>query len=788
MKIEPKPSDREVLAGLVERVTYQNAESGFCVVRIRVRARRELVTLVGDAAAIAAGEWITATGNWVNDRTHGLQFKARFLKTSMPTSVDGIERYLASGMIRGIGPVFAKKLLNAFSEKVFDVIEAEPDRLREVDGIGPVRAGRIITAWADQKVVREIMVFLHSHGVGTARAVRIYKTYGADAVQVMSENPYRLARDIRGIGFKTADAIAMKLGIDKTALVRVRAGISFALTEAMDEGHCGLPTDELVPLAEQLLEVPRDLIRTALDLELADGTVVANRVGDRLCIFLAGLYRAERGIADRLLQLRNGKLPWPWIDPDKAIPWIEQRTGLVLAESQRSAVALALASKVLVVTGGPGVGKTTLVNAILRILSAKGARLLLCAPTGRAAKRMNEATGFEAKTIHRLLEVDPRTGGFRRDSQNPLDCDLLVIDETSMVDVLLMHALLKAMPQTAALLVVGDVDQLPSVGPGQVLADMIASGAMPVVRLTEVFRQAAKSQIIVNAHRINGGAFPDLRRPEGERDFYFVEADDPEAAVSRIVELVRTRIPRRFGLDPIRDIQVLCPMNRGGVGARSLNIELQATLNPAAERKAERFGWTFERGDKVMQIENDYDKEVYNGDIGYVVDVDPDATELTASFDGRSVTYGFGELDTLVPAYAATIHKSQGSEYPAVVIPVLTQHYPMLQRNLLYTGVTRGKRLVVLVGQKKAITIALRHLFTPEETEALEHSQYAPIPGSDVEHVQGRQVAGSARHVADYDIGIAGNEPGQMPRHQTRAQVVSAPRAGADDYRDARYF
>jgi len=461
MKNEPTPVDREVLTGVVERVTYQNAENGFCVLRIRARGHRELVTLVGHSATISAGEWVTATGNWVNDRTHGQQFKARFLKTSAPTSVEGIEKYLASGMIRGIGPVYAKKLLRAFGEKVFDIIEAAPDRLREVDGIGPIRAARITVAWAEQKAVREIMVFLHSHGVGTARAVRIYKTYGGDAVQVMSENPYRLARDIRGIGFKTADAIAMKLGIDKTAMVRVRAGISYALTEAMDEGHCGLPTDDPVPLAEKLLEVPQELIRTALDLELADGVVTADTVGDKRCVFLTGLYRAERGIAEWLLQLGTGKLPWPSIDPDKAIPWIEQRTGLVLAESQRSAVALALTSKVLVITGGPGVGKTTLVNAILRILSAKGMRLLLCAPTGRAAKRMNEATGFEAKTIHRLLEVDPRTGGFRRDSENPLECDLLVIDETSMVDVLLMHALLKAMPHTAALLMVGDVDQLP---------------------------------------------------------------------------------------------------------------------------------------------------------------------------------------------------------------------------------------------------------------------------------------------------------------------------------------
>jgi exodeoxyribonuclease V alpha subunit len=699
-----------VLAGLVERVTYHNAENGFCVLRAKARGHRELITVVGHAATIAAGEWITASGEWVNDRTHGQQFKARFLKTSEPTSVEGIEKYLGSGMIRGIGPVYAKKLVRAFGERVFDVIEAEPERLREVTGIGPTRAKRITDAWAEQKIVREIMVFLHSHGVGTARAVRIFKTYGADAVQVMSENPYRLARDIRGIGFKTADAIAMKLGIEKTAMIRVRAGISYALTEAMDEGHCGLPTSELVPLAEKLLDVPPELIRTALDLELAEETVIADHVGETPCVFLTGLYRAERAIAERLSRLTGGNLPWPWIDPDKALPWVEQRTGLQLAESQKVAIRLALTSKVLVITGGPGVGKTTIVRSILRILSAKGTSLLLCAPTGRAAKRMTEATGFEARTIHRLLEVDPRGGGFKRDGDNPLECDLLVVDEASMVDVMLMQALMKAVPDNSALLIVGDIDQLPSVGPGQVLADVIASGTVPVVRLTEVFRQAAQSRIITNAHRINQGSIPDLSKPGEGSDFYFVQADDPDAAVPLIVELVKTRIPKRFGLDPIRDIQVLCPMNRGGVGARSLNIELQAALNPANERKVERFGSTFAPGDKVMQIENDYDKEVYNGDIGFIDDVDPDAGELIAKFDSRAVTYGFGELDMLVPAYAATIHKSQGSEYPAVVIPIMTQHYAMLQRNLLYTGITRGKRLVVLVGQKKAVAIAVRNV------------------------------------------------------------------------------
>ncbi len=706
--VRPAPSpDREVLAGLVERVTYHNPENGFCVLRTKARGHRGLVTVVGRAAMVGAGEWITASGEWVNDRTHGHQFKAHFVRTSTPSSVEGIEKYLGSGMIRGIGPVYAGKLVRAFGEKVFDVIEAEPERLREVTGIGKVRAGRITGAWAEQKAVREIMVFLHGHGVGTARAVRIFRTYGADAVEVMTENPYRLARDIRGIGFKTADTIAMKLGIEKTATIRVREGISYALTEAMDEGHCGLPADELGPLASRLLEVSDDLIRSALDLELAEGSVVADTVADTPCVFLGGLYRAEQSIADRILRIAAGLLPWPDIEIGKALPWVERKTGLALAAGQADAVRIALTAKATVITGGPGVGKTTIVNAILRILSAKGVDILLCAPTGRAAKRMSEATGMEAKTVHRLLEVDPGHGGFRRDAVNPLDCGLLVIDETSMVDVPLMRSLLVAVPDEAALLIVGDVDQLPSVGPGQVLADIIASGAVPVARLTEVFRQAARSRIVTSAHGINRGKIPELSRPEGASDFYFVRADDPETAAARIVELVKTRIPQRFGLDPVQDIQVLCPMNRGGAGARSLNIDLQAALNPAGEHRVERFGWTFAPGDKVMQIENDYDKEVYNGDIGQVVDVAPEVGELTARFEGRDHVCGFGELDTLVPAYAATVHKSQGSEYPAVVIPVLTQHYAMLRRNLLYTGVTRGKRLV---GQKKAVAIAVRNV------------------------------------------------------------------------------
>jgi exodeoxyribonuclease V alpha subunit len=697
----------EVLGGLVDRVTFHNSENGFCVLRVKARGQRDLITVIGHATMISAGEFVQASGAWVNDRTHGVQFRASFLKATAPTTVEGIEKYLGSGMIRGIGPVYAKKLVRAFGESVFDIIEQEPGRLREVTGIGPKRAERITAGWADQKIIREIMLFLHSNGVGTSRAVRIYKTYGVDAVRLISENPYRLARDIRGIGFRTADQIAAKLGIEKTAVIRVRAGVSFALTEAMDDGHCGLPEGELVPLTQKLLEVPEDLITTALALEIQEGTVIADDLDGCRCVFLAGLYRAEREIAERLRTLAVGDPPWPRINADKAIPWVEGGTKMTLAESQKEAIRVALGAKVLVITGGPGVGKTTLVNSLLKILLAKTVGIELCAPTGRAAKRLSESTGRDARTIHRLLETDPRTGSFRRNEENALDCDLLVVDETSMVDVPLMRALLRALPDRAALLLVGDVDQLPSVGPGQVLADIIASGAMPVVRLTEIFRQAAESRIIVNAHRINRGLMPSPTPIEGG-DFYFVDAADAEEGVQKLLAIVQERIPRRFGFDPIGGIQVLCPMNRGGLGARSLNIELQNALNPPGEIRVERFGWTFCPGDKVMQVENDYDKDVYNGDLGMVSRIDMEESEVSVEFDGREVIYGFGDLDELVLAYATTIHKSQGSEYPAVVIPLSTQHYPMLQRNLVYTGVTRGKRLVVLVGQRKALAIAVK--------------------------------------------------------------------------------
>jgi exodeoxyribonuclease V alpha subunit len=698
----------ETLSGVLERVTYHNAENGFCVLRVKARGQRDLVVVTGHAAVINAGEFISATGTWVNDREHGLQFKATHITTTQPTTLEGIEKYLGSGMIRGIGPIYARSLVRAFGEAVFDLIEQQPERLREVTGIGEKRAARIVAGWADQKAIREIMLFLHAHGVGTSRAVRIFKTYGQEAIALITENPYRLSRDIRGIGFRTADQVAAKLGIEKEATIRLRAGLSFGLAEATSDGHCGLPVADLLKSTAALIEVRAELIDAALDLELRSGDLVADTVAGAPCVFLAGLYRSEQAIAERLRLLSSGRPAWPIIDLDRAIPWVESRTKVTLAPSQRDALQLAVVSKVLVITGGPGVGKTTLVNSILKVLQAKGVEVALCAPTGRAAKRLTESTGLDGRTIHRLLEADPSNGGFKRNEENPLSCDLVVVDEASMVDVPLMRALLRALRDQAALLLVGDVDQLPSVGPGQVLADIIASGAVPVIRLTEVFRQAATSRIITNAHRINQGLMPDLTAPEGS-DFYFVDAAEPEDALRKLLTMVSNRIPRRFGLDPVRDIQVLCPMNRGSLGARSLNIALQAALNTPGPVQVQRFGWTFGPGDKVMQITNDYERDVFNGDLGIISAIDLEESVLTVSFDGRDVEYSFGELDELVLAYATTIHKAQGSEYPVVVIPMTTQHYTMLARNLVYTGVTRGKRLVILVGQRKALAIAVRH-------------------------------------------------------------------------------
>ena len=559
--------------------------------------------------------------------------------------------------------------------------------------------------------IREIMVFLHSHGVSTGRAVRIYKTYGNLAIQTVRENPYTLAKEIHGIGFATADQIAQSVGIPKDSQNRARAGIDHVLLGATSEGHCALPLEKLKAAAVKLLEVPVETIEHALSRMLSSGSLQLEEIDDEPLIFLPHLRKAEDGIATKVKRLATAGVTYPKIDFEKAVAWCERKTGRTLAPSQQEALKTALTSRVAIITGGPGVGKTTLVNSILLILRAKKVKCLLCAPTGRAAKRLTETTGMEAKTIHRLLEVDPATGRFSRNEDKPLDCDLLIIDETSMVDVLLMYALLRALPKTSALILVGDVDQLPSVGPGNALRDLIDSGVVPVVRLTEVFRQAATSKIITSAHLIRQGKMPELRTAESGSDFYFIERDTPEEIAATLVRLVQDRIPKGHKLDTIRDIQVLCPMNRGSIGVRELNTVLQGALNPVrpGEPAAERFGWRFQVRDKVIQTENDYKKEVFNGDIGVIEKIDPVEQEVSVRFDDRLVVYDYGELDEVSLAYAVTIHKAQGSEFPAVVIPVAMQHYMLLQRNLVYTGITRAKHLLVVVGQKKALGLAIRN-------------------------------------------------------------------------------
>ena len=697
----------EYLAGGVERVTFHNPESGFCVLRVLVAGRREPATVVGQVAQVAVGEHVHATGAWVNDRTHGQQFKATWIRVSPPDSPEGIERYLGSGLIKGIGPHLAKQLVHAFGTQVFEVIDHDPDRLLDIPGIGRVRARRIVENWQGQRAVRDIMVFLHGHGVSTSRAVRIHRTYGADAVKVLTEDPYRLARDIRGIGFLTADQIARQVGTPLDALSRRRGALQHVLAEAVDHGHCALPVTDLRDRTAALVDLPPASIDEAIAAELQSGDIVPARIDDAPVLALATLDVAERSVATRLLDLSRQRRPWADIDAERAIPWIEGRLGLTLSPSQRVAVAQALEARVMVLTGGPGVGKTTVLRAILGILMAKGVRPVLAAPTGRAAKRMTETTGLEARTIHRLLEINPQDGRFRRGPKHPLEGDLLVVDEASMVDVLLMAHLLQAVPASMGLLLVGDVDQLPSVGPGQVLGDIIGSGCVPVARLTEIHRQSAESRIALAAHAVNAGQVPQFSQA-GQGDCFFVEVDDAERAQQRVLQVVAERIPQRFGLDPVRDVQVLCPMNRGGLGAQALNQALQRLLNPHGHPAIERYGQRFAVGDKVMQVENDYDKEVYNGDLGVVRAIAVEEETMTVEFDGRLVTFDFGDLDRLVLAYATTVHKSQGSEYPAVVLPITTQHYPMLQRHLLYTGLTRGKRLVVIVGQARALAIAVR--------------------------------------------------------------------------------
>ena len=701
-------SGSEHLSGSIERVTFHSEASGFCVLRVKVKGNRDPVTVIGSAASVSAGEFIECLGAWINDRQHGLQFKAKELKVVPPTTLEGIEKYLGSGMVKGIGPHFAKKLVKAFGIDVFDVIEQTPERLRELPGIGRKRQEQVTNAWSEQKAIREIMVFLQSHGVGTSRSVRIYKTYGDEAIAKVQENPYRLALDIHGIGFRTADTLAQKLGIGTQSLIRAQAGVRHVLQEWSGEGHCAAFRDQLIEMAVRLLEIPADIIEQAIGEELTEENLVSEIIDGQEALFLTPLYRAEIGCATHLLRLKEGRPPWGDIDAGKAIPWVEEKTGLALSESQKAAIEQVLNSKVSVITGGPGVGKTTLVNSILKILRAKRINIGLCAPTGRAAKRLAESTGLEARTVHRLLEFDPQAFAFKHNDDNPLAIDLLVIDEASMMDVVLMNQLLKAIPTHAAMLIVGDVDQLPSVGPGAVLADIIDSGQITTVRLTEIFRQAATSEIIVNAHKINQGQVPSAEKADGLSDFYCLHAETPEEVFAKLIQVVTERIPKRFGLDLIDDIQVLTPMNRGGLGARSLNVELQARLNGHSEPKISRYGSTYAPGDKVIQNVNNYDKDVFNGDIGRIQRIDPEESRLSIRFDDRDVDYEFSELDEIALAYATSIHKSQGSEYPVVVMPLAMQHYTLLERNLVYTGVTRGKQLVVIITQPKALGMAVR--------------------------------------------------------------------------------
>jgi len=710
------------IKGILERIIYENEETGFIVAKIKEDGKKELTTIVGNLIGVNPGETLELQGRWVYKKDYGEQFEVRDYRTVVPATIAGIEKYLGSGLIKGIGPVTAKRIVSHFGLETLDVIEKTPRRLLEVEGVGEKRVSMIVGAWEAQREIKEVMLFLQSHGVSTSYAVKIYKHYGGGSISVVKNDPYRLAKEIYGIGFKTADKIAGNLGIGKDSLKRIEAGVIYVLSELVDEGHTCYPYRDLVEEASKVLEVPKPLVEEGIEsLRKSDELIIEEDKDDRL-VFLKPLHVAEVSVARRLREILSHPRRNPVsIDVDKAIEWVEGKLGFGLAEEQRLAIRKAIEEKVLVITGGPGVGKTTLINAIVRIFSAKRLRVELCAPTGRAAKRMSEVVGVPSKTIHRLLEYSPGDKGFKKNQEDPIDTDVLIVDETSMVDVVLMHHLLKALDKGSTLILVGDVDQLPSVGAGSVLSDIISSGVVPVVRLTEVFRQARESRIITNAHLVNKGKFPVLGNRDSEiRDFYFIERETPEEVLSTIVELVTKRIPERFGFDPIEDIQVLTPMNRGVIGSGNLNIELQRVLNPKKGDFIQRGARVFYAGDKVMQIRNNYDKEVFNGDIGRIVGIDKEEQEVYIEFDGRRISYDFSELDEITLSYSATVHKAQGSEYPCVVMPIHTTHFPMLQRNLLYTAITRAKKLFVMVGTKKAIAISVKNNRVEKRYSSLE--------------------------------------------------------------------
>lgn len=707
----------ETIQGQIERVTFHNEENGFSILRLKVSGHRELVTVVGSLIAPVPGQVVRATGEWGTHHEFGDQFKIAHYETLVPATVAGIEKYLGSGLVKGIGPVMAKRIVKQFGKETLNTIEESVDRLCEVEGIGEKRLGMIQKAWTDQKEIRQVMVFLQGHGVSAGYATKIFKQYRNHSIEVVTQNPYRMAMDIFGIGFITADKIAENLGFAKDSAVRAEAGILYVLNQLSDAGHVYYPREELLEKCIEILGVEREVISTAMTKLSSERRIVVETVREQgeekvdvtVAVYLYTFHVCEKGVASRLKTLLRTPHSRRKIDSTKAVQWVQQQLSLSLAEHQIEAVKSALNSKVMVITGGPGTGKTTIIKCILAIFERLGINILLGAPTGRAAKRMNEATGRDARTIHRMLEFSPKTGGFEKNEKYPLKCDLLIVDEASMIDTVLMYHLLKAVPIHSTLILVGDVNQLPSVGPGSVLKDVIESGVVPVVMLTEIFRQARDSAIIVNAHLINNGEMPRLEAStEGINDFYFIEKTEPEDALRIILELLGGRIQNAFGFDPVDDVQVLTPMNRGMVGTLNLNTELQKALNPRDDGMI-RGGRSFKVRDKVMQIRNNYTKEVFNGDIGHIVKIDPENQEVIIAYDGRDVVYDYGELDEVILAYAVSVHKSQGSEYPCVVIPLLTQHYVLLQRNLLYTAITRGKKLVVVVGSRKALAISVKN-------------------------------------------------------------------------------